>query len=510
MNTNIPTVVSSIPQEFFIEPLNSPRANGYQLENFPDSLYNKAPGSVLVKLLYTLLGPIGMGLVQEGYINARLALEDSGIEGFDLDKFYGDPLSFPRVFDETYEDAGHMTTGPKWDEIKTQDTKYRSRAAMFVTGAHMGGTINGLSLVAESGLDKKVELVERFRILFDQHSGVPLEIEDIGSTRSISELTVVPITTEEDYVVGTDVNKFEYDKHHMESALSRIKPVDVFLTFQEYETGGRVNNWTNVSSSSDFSQASGFITGSNSIEWPSNDDIHWIKKNVEVEAPHTKSTHNYEFFHRVDKVSASSTHVGKFPSEQANIFPMLKSYTSDTEIFDVRRCLASKESLIRGTDVVTGQNSTRPTTLFDYVYPDTYLDYLNVNAPSNEFWAPRTGSAGTDEYIEIDLGVVKAVNFVSFETLNLPVSFDILFDALASTSGSEKNWISAVRIGPTSSLKLDPQRASAWEHVTFRLYDGTNNTIFTRFVRIKLSRLLSALQTPWTIPVRGVRVGRVS
>jgi hypothetical protein len=522
--TRIPTFVTSIPQDFFIEPLNSPSAPAYHLDNFPDSLYNKAPDSVLVKLLFTLLGPLGMGLVQDGYVKARLALEDSGIEGFDLDSFYGDPFKFARVLDESYDDAGdlawipaHGSTQAGWEEIKAKDTKYRNRAISFIKGAHMGGTINGLSLVAKSGFDKNAELVERYKVFFDRHSEIPLDLEDIGSTRSLSELVVRPLLTDDEYAVGTDQNQFEYDRHSADSALSRIKPADVFITITPGSAAGRVHHWTRSYSSSDFAQASLFVTGKSSIPWPKPDDIHWIKPNEEIQAPETKTAHNYEFFHSVKDITASSTQVGRFPSEQSGLFPLLSTFT-DGEVFDPRRVLANQSSMARGTDVITGMNSSRPNGLFNYVYPDTYLGLIEGSPSDNAFWSAQPGEPDSYEYLEIDLGEAKAVNFVSFETLNLPVKFDIQFDNLDPQvleydnlgHTSNTSFATATKIGPISSLKLDPQRSSVWEHVTFDLSDGSDNTIFTRFIRVRFHRLFSALQDPWAIPVRGLRIGRVS
>lgn len=579
--TNRPTIVTSVPQDFFIEPLNSPQSSAYHLDHFPDSLYNKAPNSVLVQFLYALLGMTGVGYVQNGYVKARLALEDSGLNGFDLDRFYGDPMKFPRVLDETYEDAGAIRTIPGWDEIEAQDSKYRARAMNFVKGAHMGPTVNGLTLVAKSGLDKEVLLHEKYRVLFDQHSDLPLGLEDFGSTRSTNELVVTPLLTEEEFSVDTDLNQFEYEKRTMDSAMSRIKPADVLVSFDDSESGGRINTWSKAYASSEFAAAAHFVTGNSSIEWPDG-DLNWIRRGQEVQAPETRDVHGYQFFHRIQKITASSTQVGRFGQEQQSIFPFLLSYfdgysndTANSEVFEANRALASVDSLTRGTDIVFAKNSLLPNTMFNHIYPDTYINFIETNVPSRQFWSSRAGSAGHEEYLMIDLGEVKAVNFVSFELLNKPIGIDIEFDVIddalphkivefngssgdnfltgPSTSGisvgmgvvgngvpigttvtsktsSRVNlsnaltasstlssftfgnfyFIDATAVGPIKRLKLDPQRGSVWEHAYFQLSDETNHTIFTRFIRLKLSRLFSTLKDPWNIDVRGLRVGRIS
>lgn len=505
----IPTIVTTVPQDFFVEPLNSPTATGYHLKHFPESLYNQAPNSVLVKFLYSLLGPTGMGYVQNGYVKARLLLEDSGMEGFDLDKFYGDPMKFPRVLDEGYEDPGHLTTIPGWEEIKSKDSSYRARAADFVKGAQMGGTVNGLTLVAKSGLGNRVQLIERYKALFDQNSDLPLGLSDYGSTRSINELVVEPILTEDQYVADNDIHKIEYDRRNMDSALSRIKPVDVIVTFKDADQGGRVNSWSKVYPTSEFVQSSSLVTGSPSILWPKTDDLHWIKSNVEVEAPETRSLHNYEFWHSVLRITASSSHVGKFSKEQQDIFPQLRAFKYDDETFEPYKALAPKGGMVRATDVVTETNSDLPRTIFANIYPDTYMSLIEPIAESSSFWSSGVGESEDEEWIDLDLGAVRAVNFISFETLNKPVSIQIYFDNL-DAEDLTKNLVRAVELGPATELQLNPQRASVWEHIMIDIFDDSGSTIFTRFLRIKFIRKESDLQDPWNIEMGGLRVGRVS
>lgn len=506
----IPTIVTTVPQDFFVEPLNSPTAAGYQLKRFPDSLYNKSPNSVLVKFLYSLLGITGMGYVQNGYVKARLMLEDSGMEGFDLDAFYGDPMKFPRVLDEGYEDVGNLTTIPGWKEIEAQDAKYRARAADYVRGAQMGGTVNGLTLVAKSGLGNRVQLIERYKALFDQNSDLPLGLIDYGNTRSVNELVVQPILTEDQYVADNDINKIEYDRRTMRSALDRIRPVDVIVSFEGADQGGRVNSWSKVYSTSEFVQTSQFVTGSSSIVWPAKDEVNWIQGNVEVEAPETRRLHNYEFWHQVLRITASSTHVGVFSKEQQDLFPQLRVFKYDDEIFDASKALAPKGSLLRATDVIVPTNTDIPKTLLNDIYPDTYLNLVGSTPDEMLFWASSVGDALDEDWIDLDLGEVRAVNFVSFEVLNKPILIEVHFDNLDSDDGT-RNFVRAVESGPIKQLQINPQRASVWEHVMLDLFDESGSTIFTRFIRLKLVRKNSEdLKEPWNVEMRGLRVGRVS
>jgi hypothetical protein len=98
---------------------------------------------------------------------------------------------------------------------------------------------------------------------------------------------------------------------------------------------------------------------------------------------------------------------------------------------------------------------------------------------------------------------------MSFEVLNKPFIIDIYFDTL-DASDMTVDLSEAVISGPIKQLRLDPQRAAVWEHVMLDLSDEAGNTIFTRFLRVKFTRLQSELREPWNIEVRGLRVGRVS
>lgn len=191
--TTLPAFSDTVEQRYLIEPLAGSKAPASYLDRFPDELYNKAPESHLVRFMYALLGPAGLGQLHDDYLQARLILEDHGLELVDLEDFYGSPFKFGRILAETYtSDPTGLLSQDQWDEIRAKDARYRSRAIDFFNGVRAGNTPEGMRLVARSGLGHDVTIVENYRALFDAISDDPLGIPFIGQTDSLAEMIVVP------------------------------------------------------------------------------------------------------------------------------------------------------------------------------------------------------------------------------------------------------------------------------------------------------------------------------
>lgn len=188
-----PDFTDVINQRFFIEPQGGPRHPVSYLDSFPNAIYNKSLNSTLVALMYSILGPAGIGALRRNYLLARLAIEDNGLHTADLDALYANPFSFARLAIETYQDNTEgLLTNAQWEKILISDASYRNRALNFLRGARAGGTLQGLTLVAQSGLNRPVELVENYRALYDSFSDDPLGLEFMGQTTSTEEVIVLP------------------------------------------------------------------------------------------------------------------------------------------------------------------------------------------------------------------------------------------------------------------------------------------------------------------------------
>jgi hypothetical protein len=188
-----PDYTDIINQSFFIEPLGGPLNPVNYLDRFPDEVYNKTLDSHLVKFIYSLVGPAGVGWLRKTYLEARIQLEEYGVEVFDLDSFYGDPLKFGRILEEMYdEDPRGLLSRSDWDAIRAKDAAYRARALDYVRGMRLGNTPAGMKLVARSGLGHEVEIVEHYKWLYDQYSDDYLGLPRFGVTNSTEEMVILP------------------------------------------------------------------------------------------------------------------------------------------------------------------------------------------------------------------------------------------------------------------------------------------------------------------------------
>lgn len=188
-----PVVRGTVEQQYIIEPLKGARDIVNLLERFPEEIYNKGPDSHLLRFLQVLLGDQGVNRLRQNYLEARIILEELGIEGFNLDSFFGDPIGFGRIVEETYQrDPEGLIPKEDWERIRAKDAQYRSRALDYFGGARLGNTPGGMHLVSRAGLGHEVEIIENYRWLFDQHSDDPLGLDYFGKTLSTEEMIVLP------------------------------------------------------------------------------------------------------------------------------------------------------------------------------------------------------------------------------------------------------------------------------------------------------------------------------
>lgn len=191
--TSTPDITRVIDQRYFLLPLGGPNNPRTYLDRFPEEVYNKGMDSLLIKFMYSALGPAGAGWLRKNHLQARLTLEDYGLETFNLDEFYSNPFGFGRIFDEIYiDDTTGLISSDKWQEIKRKDASYRSRAIDFISGARAGNTPFGIRLVSRSGLGHDVEVIENYKYLYDQISDDPLGLGYFGLTNSTEEFIIIP------------------------------------------------------------------------------------------------------------------------------------------------------------------------------------------------------------------------------------------------------------------------------------------------------------------------------
>lgn len=189
----IPTVRDTVDQTFLLEPLGGPRDVFYYLDRFPEEIYHKSPDTHLYKFMRSLLGESGVNWLRKNHLEARIKLEEIGIDLFDLDNFYGNVFQFGRIVEESFdEDPYGLINKSDWEQIRAKNARYRNRAMDFIAGARAGNTPYGMRLVAKSGLGHDVEIIENYKYLYDIHSDDPLGLSYFGKTTLTEEMVVLP------------------------------------------------------------------------------------------------------------------------------------------------------------------------------------------------------------------------------------------------------------------------------------------------------------------------------
>jgi len=189
-----PTLTGTVVQSFFIESLGGSQDPISYLDRFPDTVYNKSIDSLLVQFMYALLGPVGVGGLRQEYLEARLAVEQAGLQTTDLDSLYTNAFAFARLAEETYTldaDASLLPAAQR-AQVLAQDAAFRNRAQDFLRGARAGGTLLGVTLAARSGLGQPCEAIENYRALYDHYTDIPLGLTQFGQTNQPNEVTIIP------------------------------------------------------------------------------------------------------------------------------------------------------------------------------------------------------------------------------------------------------------------------------------------------------------------------------
>ncbi len=192
-DVTLPAYAEIVQRALLIEPLGGPKDTFYYLQRFPEEIYNKSPDSHLYKFMRAILGEAGVNWVKKNHYQARIMLEEQGMDAFDLDAFFGSPLVFGRIVGELLDDDPYgVIPKAEWELIKAKNARYRNRASDYINGARGGNTPRGMELVAKAGLGHSVEIIEGYKALFDAHTDDPLGLDYYGKTLSTEEMIVLP------------------------------------------------------------------------------------------------------------------------------------------------------------------------------------------------------------------------------------------------------------------------------------------------------------------------------
>lgn len=631
-----PRASFTVDQRYLIEPLGGPQGVRTYLDGFPSEVYNKSIDSHLVKFLYSLLGPAGIGSVRRNYLEARLVFEAHGLELSNLDQFYGNPFQFGRIEEEVYSnDTLGLLPQEDWNRIRAKDAKYRNRCIDFLSGAKAGNTPLGMRLVARSGLGHEVEIIENYRFLYDSNSDDKLGLKSYGKTSLLNEMIILPrqeahssevqkisfsgnltggsfrLILEEEYtdslpynatrqdiksaiekistierddievtggpvpddilirfvgrLSGRDVSLISFtnellgnspqiipttitqgfdaanetveipprDRHHLQAAVDRIRPVSVIPTLAPASGTKSRLSWVRSSASSEFDEMLRYVTGSGTVRWPEPDGIYWIRGGIEVQAPrpYGELPYNYQAFHLVKNVdsydesylleplyetpdwdlvksSYASNHIGPYNPSHSAIFSFLQNIDSEVVQTADRIVADYAEPLTIDRSVETSRGLI---SLVNGIYPSDYQTLPGapqIRYRDGQFWSSREKTEGP-EFIELDLGAVKAINYLIFEITRKPVTIKVEYDLLSQ--GGARRWQTATE---PLQLTFSPEQ-NPWRETELHLANSKSEMIYSRYLRLTFIRSSNTkfltdgtTKYPWSIDVQNLRVGR--
>lgn len=340
----------------------------------------------------------------------------------------------------------------------------------------------------------------------------------------------------------------ERDQHSLQTALDRLRPVPTIPTVNTGAGTSTRQRWQSVTASSQYHEARTFVSGDPQVEWPPPkvDNPFWVTPDVEKPAPVPRKTpgRHYINFHKVATATAytdtaildenyladiattefhQSEHIGTFSKAQKMAFPLLSTYTNDTEIFDAIAALRDDPQVVSQTGIWRSGDKYYP--FFNRHYPSWYLRYLHRKTPTRraDFWASLERPSGSD-FIEIDIGAPRFVNFITLDISRKPVDIEISVDGIDQTPERKFQPVypmdTRMPTSVTSTYEFNP-----WQPLTFYFQNRAGHIPLTRYVRIRLKRRttgaaplpggesflfnnITKVQEPYSVDLRNIRIGR--
>lgn len=170
-----------------------------------------------------------------------------------------------------------------------------------------------------------------------------------------------------------------------------------------------------------------------------------------------------------------------------------------------------------------------PKFLINDIYPEVYWNLPNIDESqdSYELWwssAERSG-ANTAEFLEIDLGRRRVINYLSFDVTKKPVDITVEYDSWSfSDPALGQRWIPVTPLREFPGMdgtKFDSAviysegaNINPWEHAQFFFADAEGNAVVAQRLRITFNRRVAEFpfadgsNPAWSIDVQNLRTAR--
>jgi hypothetical protein len=419
-----------------------------------------------------------------------------------------------------------------------------------ITALDLQNALSWLSSVGKGNVTVKGNIIDGFEIkLFNNYSDqfsksfaitsllkYKLSSADRDQTAISypdSKITISETWARESFNEIVSIN--QYDANLISSAVDKIKPFDSYGTYYSGQSVYQNHPINTVSASSSYYEVTRHITGNNSIAWPEPVNGHWIESGIEKQAPKVQNQlkQHYQGFHQpLDVVAYSNDDPTNNSFKQGNFDPNFKEVFRDVSYVYKQNnnseylptwALADFPEVIN----IDSKSEKYNLSYFNSVYPATsqitsIVSNIGKYTSSEQFWASNESTNGS-ESLEIDLGAVKAVNFISFETFKVPVDIEIFYDVAGIKK--QKTFVPVVPefdLYYNKSLNFDYNQTSLpWKYLSYNFTDRYEKMIFARYIKIRFTRKTDDANiflpkrgtfkeqlSPWPVFVKNLRIGR--
>ena len=356
--------------------------------------------------------------------------------------------------------------------------------------------------------------------------GVGIVVETLrGGIEALDELGVIP----------------PRDQRYLIEALEHLRPQTTITSYKPASgTQSRII-WNQINGTSDYVEVVRYVTGTVGVPWPAVSGRYWIEQGIEHEGKRVRGDlqHHYIGFHNIARAVAytesaltdpdyqdlnrlvdgltPNEHVGQYTTYQRSLYPVLGG--EDTQYQNIADYAMADYA--EPLTVTTQQDeSVGAGNIINGIYPVEYQDLPGVppvKYKHEQFWGSIERASG-DDYLELDLGGIEAVNYISFEATRKPYSISLDYDVL--DQGTEREFTPVLphdTLPSNWTIGYSPSFTNPWEQIVINFTDARRELVFTRFLRIKFARRpdtnspfigINGDVRPSSIEVRNLRIGR--
>lgn len=472
---------------------------------FPDTVYSRAPNTLLYKFLSSILGEAGIGGSKKRLVYPRSSESVYHAYFSDLDALYGSVFGLTRTQEEIYpySPENELLTIDQWREIRSKDSAFQARALKFARGVQMGSTKEGLALLCEAASGIECSIIEHWRYLDDKDSDYQINPLNLGATTSSSEIVVVP-----------DAEKLSlWEERRISNIMGRFGPVATIFSINPRPSPRIETPIQSISASTTYFQAERFVTGSPTTTFPVLDPRYglWIESEVEHPRPSFAFTEGQETITwiTIDSSNASSFHVGNFNRTQQHVFEHQRSLRDPGYVFLPEEGFIQEPVKLEVTSPLLSRGEeNRFTVVAGSINLGYFSDSDINNRPKTLYWASKEDLAPNKEFLEVAFGRERSVNYIEFEISTKPVKFQIQYQT------EDQDW-QEVEYLERHHLEDDREVVFGINTNVWHMSRINFERVQARAIRVVIERSTqrwpypNSPEFPWSVEIRNLKVADI-